>query len=40
MREISNLEVQIILLIQKYEKLNINQDIVVDLKEILLKIKK
>ena len=37
MKNISNLEVQIILLIQRYEKLNINQDIVIDLKSILLK---
>ena len=39
MKNISNLEVQIILLIEKYEKLNINQDIVIDLKSILLKTK-
>tara|TARA_R110001632_G_scaffold2415_1_gene10806 strand:+ start:409 stop:537 length:129 start_codon:yes stop_codon:yes gene_type:complete len=37
MKNISNLEIQIILLIQRYEKLNINQDIVIDLKSILLK---
>tara|TARA_R110001632_G_scaffold1663_1_gene7267 strand:+ start:1454 stop:1582 length:129 start_codon:yes stop_codon:yes gene_type:complete len=37
MKNISNLEVQIILLIEKYEKLNINQNIIIDLKSILLK---
>ena len=37
MKNISNLEVQIILLIEKYEKLNINQNIIIDLRSILLK---
>tara|TARA_R110000851_G_C13072996_1_gene565027 strand:- start:1359 stop:1481 length:123 start_codon:yes stop_codon:yes gene_type:complete len=40
MRQVSKLEVEIILLVEKYQKLNINKDIVIDLELILEKIRR
>ena len=39
MKQITSLEIEIILLIEKYESIRINQDIVIDLRLILEKIR-